>query len=217
MKMYSVLSVSLFILISGCVEKDMNKLDNAKTLKLIKFNLSQRPCSNIVRLNYSDAPLENKIIFNHYRIGYELLADGYEVTTPNGLKYSAVVIDHATGETLERAKILLLRMEIERLAEKGMEPAEIRRFILPLPLIPVPAYKEYSETEISTLLGLGDSVAKYWNYVVDSNADFLCSFDTNSGVESGYGVCMFVYPESEQPKYIIVAAGQHIMARLQVL
>ena len=212
-KIAALLVVFSAVIFSGCLEKE-SKQEDFETLKLLKLKSESEPYKGIKASNYSKAPVRSEVVFNWYRVSYEVLANDYEVETPSGIKYRAVVTDYETGEKVGRAKILLLKMVVEKVNEKGIDPLEVKKSMWLLPLLPFPVKVEKEFTAFNTYLGLGEMVAEPWNYVVDSNADFLCSFDTNTSIERAYGACMFVYPENADPEEIIFAVNEQIVARI---
>ncbi len=223
------LALLIIALLLGCTAPKPEQ----RKVELQMYEVRVKPLSedSVPRLlwkQYTNAPVVSSVVFNGYRISYEILFDGYEYRTPTGEVYTARMVRRENGQVVgtgKRAKLLVLRMNFEKAGEPGMPPPTVTKASPLMSLLLfgglIPVEKKLVLTEVTTYLGLGDNYAAQWNLAISPETTYLCSFDTNSTVEKGFGVCLFTYPEDKSPKEIIVSLSGvrepgYVVARIPI-
>ena len=222
-------SLLLLLMLLGCTSSEPEQREVELKMYEVRVKpLSENAMPEILWERYSSAPRTESVVFNGYRISYQILFNGYEYKAPSGEVYTVKMAKYEGGRAVstgKRGKILVLKMNFERVDERGIEPPRVTKVSPLLSLLLVgglaPVEKEVVLTEVTTYLGLGDSYTNQWKYAVGSETARLCSFDTNSTLAKGFGVCMFTYPEDKAPQEIIVSLSGikepgYVIARIPI-
>ncbi len=203
-----------FLLFAGCMSSSAGGEQKSVELKMYDFRvkpLAEGAIPAFLWEKYRSAPVVDSVVFNGYRVSYSVLHSGYEFRAPDGTVYTAKIYKREGNRltSIKKARILVLRMEFQKVGERGIEPPEVTQSS-PLASLLLfgglaPVERKVVLTGISTYLGLGDSYVAQWNFAPGYETRNLCTFDTSSSPEKGYGICLFTYPEDKKPSEIIVS------------